>query len=51
MGPQNLLLKHANYHHAPQDRPTDDDAVADEVDDRVADVNDAHGGVTWHIGA
>ena len=42
-GPEYLLLKHAPYHHAPEHRPTDEDAVADEVNDGVADVSEAHG--------
>lgn len=45
-GSQNLLFKHAPYHHAPEHRPADEDAVADEVDDRVTDVDKAHGGAT-----
>lgn len=46
-GPEYLLLKHAPYHHAPEHHPTDEDAVADEVNDGVADVDEAHGGITW----
>ncbi len=39
-GLEYLLLEHTPYHHAPEHRPTDEDAVADEVNDGVADVDE-----------